>query len=406
MRQINRREFGGLAAAFGLAARRLEGAGKFSQIDDTLQSGIARRKIPAVAGMAASENKTLYSGAFGTRDSSGVPVTADSIFAIFSMTKAVTTVAALQQVEQGKIALDEPVSRFLPKLAKLEVLDGFDAAGKPLLRPAKVPVTLKHLLTHTSGICYDVWDRDMFRYSEQRHGAVPAVPPLMFEPGTRWQYGMGIDWAGRLVEALSGMSLEAYFQARIFGPLEMRDTSFLVPAAKFDRLVTGYSRQSDGTLKQEPRVAPKAPNEFNGGGGLYGTTSDYVRFMQMILGKGLGVNHARILQSKTVESMEVNQIGESTAGKMKSYRPSMSSDVDIQPGFTEKWGLGFLINTTAYAGGRSAGSLAWAGLDNTFFWIDPKRSVCAVLMMQFLPFVDKEAVGLLSDFERAVYSAL
>jgi CubicO group peptidase (beta-lactamase class C family) len=182
----------------------------------------------------------------------------------------------------------------------------------------------------------------------------------------------------------------------------MRDTSFL-PAPKFDRVVTGYRRQPDGTLKQNPRTPPALPKEFNGGGGLYSTAGDYTRFMQMILGKGRGVNQVQILQAKTVESMEVNQIGDLTAGKMKSYKPPISSDVDIQPGFTEKWGLGFLINTTPYAGGRSAGSLAWAGLNNTFYWIDPKRSLCAVLMMQFLPFVDREAVGLLNDFEQAVY---
>jgi len=157
-------------------------------------------------------------------------------------------------------------------------------------------------------------------------------------------------------------------------------------------------------LQPQPRNQPQAPKEFNGGGGLYSTAGDYVKFMQMILGKGRGLNGARILSAKTVESMEVNQIGSSTAGKMKTYRPNISSDVDIQPGAEEKWGLGFLINTTPYAGGRSAGSLAWAGLYNTFYWIDPKREMCAVLLMQFLPFVDREAVGLLGDFEKAVYA--
>ena len=400
MPQISRREFGGLVAMLGAQARRLWGAAK---LDDTLRSGIAQRGIPAAVGMAASERGILYSGAFGTRDSAGVPVTADSIFAIASMTKAITTVAALQLVEQGKVKLDEPVSEYLPQLGKAEVLDGFDEASKPRLRPARTPVTLKHLLTHTSGICYDIWDPDMFRYTSQMKRAVPAVPPLMFEPGTRWQYGMGVDWAGRLVEAVSGKNLEEYFQANILGPLEMRDTSYLLPASKFERLVTDYARQADGSLKQNPRVPPRVPKEFNGGGGLFSTAGDYVRFMQMILGKGRGSNQVRILQPKTVESMEINQIGQATAGKMKSYRPNLSSDVDIQPGATEKWGLGFLINTTAYDGGRSAGSLAWAGLFNTFFWIDPKRSMCAVLLMQFLPFVDREAVGLLSDFEHAVY---
>jgi methyl acetate hydrolase len=373
-------------------------------IDETLRTGIARRKIPAAVGMVASGERILYSGAFGTRDTSGVPVAPDSIFNVASMTKAITTVAALQLVEQGKVKLEEPASRILPQLGKVEVLAGFDAEGKPKMRPVKIPVTLKHLLTHTSGICYDLWDADMFRYTS--HTKVGDVPPLMFEPGARWQYGMGIDWAGRVVEAVSGMNLEEYFQAKILRPLEMADTSYLVPASKAERVVSEYERQADGSLKQEPRVPPKAPNGFSGGGGLYSTTGDYVRFMQMILGKGQGINQARILEAKTVESMEVNQIGSATAGKMKSFHPNVSSDVDMQPGSTEKWGLGFLINTTAYEGGRSAGSLAWAGLYNTFYWIDPKRSLCAVLMMQFLPFVDKEAFGLLEEFERAVYANL
>ncbi|MGA3187232.1 MAG: serine hydrolase domain-containing protein [Bryobacteraceae bacterium] len=395
IRHITRREFGGLAAAAGVQIVR----GATNGIDDTLRSGIAQRKIPAAVAILAGERGILYSGAFGTRDSSGAPVAADSIFAIASMTKAITTVAALQLVEQGKVTLEEPVARHLPQLGKLEVLDAFDGDGKPKLRLARTPVTLKHLLTHTSGFCYDIWDANAFRYASQTKSA--EVPPLMFEPGTRWQYGTGIDWAGRLVEKISGMNLEEYFQARILRPLEMPDTSFLLPASKFDRLVSNYSRQADGSLQQDRRVPPAAPKEFNGGGGLYSTTGDYVRFMQMILGKGRG-----ILQPKTVESMEINQIGALTAGKMKSFRPNLSSDVDIQPGATEKWGLGFLINTTAYNGGRSAGSLAWAGLFNTFYWIDPKRSLCAVLMMQYLPFVDQEAVGLLGDFERVVYKTL
>jgi CubicO group peptidase (beta-lactamase class C family) len=389
------------------AARLSAATGGAAKLDDILRSGVEQRHIPAVVAMAATGSRILYQGAFGTRDSSGAPVTADSIFAIASMTKAVTTVAALQSVEQGKVKLDEPVAKYLPQLAKLDVLDGFDPDGKPRLRPARTPVTLYHLLTHTSGFCYDFFDGDMFRYSSHNGQSAPdSVPPLMFEPGTRWQYGTGIDWAGRLVEKLSSMSLEDYFQAKILGPLEMHDTSYLVPETKFDRMVTGYSRLPDGSLKQNPLVLPKPPKEFNGGGGLFSTAGDYVKFMQMILGKGRGVNQARILEARTVASMEINQIGSLTAGKMKSYRPSLSSDVDIQPGQTEKWGFGFLINTTAYDGGRSAGSLAWAGIFNTYFWIDPKRSICATVMMQYLPFVDKDAVALLGDFERELYHGL
>jgi CubicO group peptidase (beta-lactamase class C family) len=376
-------------------------------VDETLRSGIARRKIPAVVGMAASDRKPLCAGSFGKRDAAGPPVRADSIFQIASMTKAITSVAAMQLVEQGKMNLEEPLSGRLPQLANLDVLEGFDAAGKPSFRSARTPVTLRHLLTHTSGLCYDTWDESMFRYTSAKLESNPAkAGPLMFEPGTRWQYGQGVDWAGRLVEAITGATLEDYFQEKIFRPLGMEDTSYILPAAKFDRLVSRYRRAPGGELVEDARKPPAAPKTFNGGGGLYSTAGDYVRFMQMILNQGAGPNNARILQRKTVDRMITNQIGELTAGKMKSFRPSTSADVDIQPGHTEKWGLGFLINTTPYAGGRSAGSLAWAGLFNTFYWIDPRRRRCAVLLMQYLPFVDKEATGLLDDFERVVYRTL
>jgi len=402
MRNVDRRSF--LATAAGVGT--LFGAASSADVDETLRSGIARRKIPAVVGMVASGNKTLYSGAFGQRDSSGVPVRVDSIFQIASMTKAVTTVAALQLVEQGKMGLDEPVARYLPQFEKIQALEGFDAKGEASLGPVKTPPTLRHLLTHTSGLCYDIWDGDMFRYTSKHPGSSGGPGPLMFEPGKRWQYGQGCDWAGRLVEAISGMTLEDYFQQKICRPLGMEDTTYIVSPAKFERLVSAYHRSDSGELQQDERKLPATPKTFNGGGGLYSTAADYIRFMQMILNHGVGPNNVRILQTKTVEGTQVNQIGALTAGKMKSFRPSISSNVDIQPGHTEKWGLGFLINTTAYDGGRSAGSLAWAGIDNTFYWIDPKRNLCATTMMQFLPFVDKEAVGLLDEFERAVYRSV
>ena len=406
MPNINRREFSQLALALGASARSFGGG---VSIDDTLRSGIERRKIPAVTAVAATDGKITYQGAFGTRDSaSGVKVAPDSIFAIASMTKAITSVAAMQLVEQGKLKLDEPVSKHAPEFAKVQVLDGYDATGKPVLRPARTPVTLKHLLTHTSGLCYDTWSDDMQRY-EKAGGAVPSgvapLPPLMFEPGARWQYGYGADWAGRLVEIVSGQTLEQYFQSNILQPLGMHDTSFIMAAEKFDRMVSRYDRQPDGALKEEPRTLPAPPTAFNGGGGLYSTSADYIKFTQMILRRGRAADGWQVLHPKTVEQMSTNQIGALGAGKLKTSTPERSSDVDMQPGATEKWGLGFLINTTPYSGGRAAGSLAWAGIWNTFYWIDPKRKICAVIMMQFLPFVDKEAVGLLGDFERAVYAA-
>ena len=402
MSTLSRREFAGAVAAIG-ATKRLFAGG--TGLDETLQSGLKRRKIPAAAAMVAGANNIAYSGAFGKRDSaSGVAVTPDSIFYIASMTKAITSAAAMQLVEQGKVKLDEPVAKHLPQLGNLKVLDGFNH-DKPILRPVRNPVLLRHLLTHTSGFAYDTWDANMLKYTAQAGQLAPdAVTPLIFEPGTRWQYGTGLDWTGRLVEAVSGLTLEQYFERNILSPLGMKDTGFTLPAAKFDRVVSRYGRQSDGSLKEDPRTMPPPPKFFNGGGGLYSTTGDYVRFMQMILRRGRGSSSDQILQPKTVDMMSTNQIRELSAGKLKSVRPDRSSDVDFHPGFTDKFTYGFLLNTTAYPGGRSAGSLAWAGINNTFYWIDPQKKLCAVLMMQFLPFVDRDAVGMLSDFEKAVYA--
>ncbi len=404
---LSRRQFAGGMLLLSARPGKLSGG---TPIDETMRSRSKQRKIPAAVAMVATAEKTTYSGAFGKRDAaSGVDVTTGSIFFIASMTKAVTSVAALQLVERGKLKLDEPVAKHLPQLAKLEVLEGFDkTTGKPVLRPASKPVTLKHLLTHTSGFAYEVWDANMSKYTAQNNAAAQepaAVTPLMFEPGARWQYGTGLDWTGRLVEAVSGLTLEQYFQRNICEPLGMTDTAFSVPASKFDRLMGGYQRQPDGSLKENPRTLPAPPKFFNGGGGLYSTAGDYVRFMQMILRRGQSSDRKQILRAQTVDMMSSNQIGELSAGKMKTVRPAVSSDVDLHPGFTDKFGFGFLINTTAFAGGRSAGSLAWAGVANTYYWIDPRRGLCAVLMMQFLPFADHEALGLLGDFERAVYSA-
>src|SRR3984885_11427132 len=252
MPEISRREFGGAVLLLGAGARGVWGAGT-AGIDQTLRASLKTHKIPACVAMAATTDKTTYSGAFGKRDSaSGVDVNADSIFVIASMTKPVTSVAAMQLVEQGKLKLDEPASTYLPELGSLQVLHGFDdKTGKPILQPATKPVTLRTLLTHTSGFVYDTWFADMLRWEKASGttiplGTVAPLTPLMFEPGTRWQYGTSADWSGRLVETVSGLTLEQYFQKNILGPLGMHDTSFLVPAEKFDRLVSEYHRGSDG----------------------------------------------------------------------------------------------------------------------------------------------------------------
>ena len=405
MPTIHRRKFGSLALSlFAPAGKALSQAA----LNDSLRNSATARKIPAVAAMLATPDRVVWSGAFGTRDSaSGIPVKPDSIFSIASMTKAITTTAALQLVERGLLNLDEPVSKHLPQFEKPDLLTGFDAAGKPVLRPCTKPITLKHLLTHTSGLVYDIWDRDLLRYEAAARGT-PAErkrpTPLLFEPGARWEYGTSLDWTGRLVETVTGLTLEDYFQRNILQPLGMADTSYILPASRFDRLVSSYTRQPDRALKEEPRKLPSPPKAFNGGGGLYSTPADYTLFMQMILRRGRGDRKQQILRPETVDMMATNQIGPLSAGKLKTARPEESCDVDFHKGAIDKWGYGFLINTSAYDRGRSAGSLAWAGIMNTFYWIDPRRALCATVMMQFLPFCDPQAVGLLGDFERAVYA--
>ncbi|MBV9505692.1 MAG: beta-lactamase family protein [Acidobacteriia bacterium] len=405
---MTRREAAGLLLAGAALTPRLRAA---VSIDDTLRQGIERRKIPAVSAVVAGPEKIIYSGAFGKRDgSSGMNVKADSIYRIASMTKAITTTAAMQLVEQGKVSLTVPAAKYLPELGKLEVLEGFDAAGKPMLRPAKKQIELRHLLTHTSGFVYANWDGKLTRYNKATGNAPPPgevapLTPLAFEPGTRWQYGTGIDWAGKLVESVSGLSLEDYFQRNILKPLGMVDTTFILPETKFSRLVSTYRRQPGGALKEDPRTMPQPPKAFNGGGGLFSTAPDYIKFTQMILRKGRAADGHPILAAKTVDMMTSSQTGSVNVQKLISADPNVSADVDLHPGAADKYTYGFLLNPVAYEGGRSAGSLAWAGIENTFYWIDPQKALTAVIMMQFFPFVDREAVGMLHDFEQAVYAA-
>lgn len=373
--------------------------GSASRLDAVLREGGTRYKIPAVSAAVAGADGILYSGAFGIRDAaSGKALQTDAIFSIASMTKAVTCAAAMQLVEQGKLSVDDPMSKHLPEFASLQVLTGFDAAGKPQMRPASKPVLLRHLLTHTSGFAYDIWDRNLLQFNK---GPRPAIPPLMREPGEAWEYGTSIDWVGRIVEKISGENLEAYFQKNILGPLGMRDTSYLLPDAKFPRLVSTWTRAASGAeLKENPYLLPKPMTSFNGGGGLYSTPTDYVKFMQMFLRGGV----KDILSKKSVEAMSTNQTGDLAAGRLQAARPNLSADVDFHPGFDDRFTFGFLMNPQPYAKGRSAGSLAWAGFYNTFYWIDPKRSLCAAIMMQFLPFCDPAAMGMLREFEQAVYA--
>jgi methyl acetate hydrolase len=397
--RLTRRELFGVAFAAGASTRLFAATG----IDPVLRTAVEQKKIPAVTAIAGTENSIFYSGAFGTRDAaSGKPVALDSIFAIASMTKAITTAAAMQLVERGKLTLDEPASKYVPELASLQVLDGFDASGKPIFHPASKPVTLRQLLTHTSGFAYDGWHEGMHKLTSAK---VDITHILAFEPGTKWQYGPSTRWAGRIVEAASGKNLEQYLQENILGPLEMKDTTFILPQEKFERFVTAYQRHPDGSFKSFPREMPSPPATYRGDGGLYSTAPDYLKFTQMILRRGAGPGSQRILQEKTVAIMSANGTGNIAAGRLKTCAPSLSADVDFHPGHDDRYTPGFLLNPDAYPGARSAGSLAWAGIDNTYYWIDPHRRISGVIMMQFLPFADPTAVAVLGDFERAVYAS-
>jgi len=384
-----------------------------AQIDQILRQKSEAKEIPGVVAMAATGNEVIYQGAFGKRDlSKDDPMTVDSVFWIASMTKAVTTAAGMQLVEQGKLSLDEPIGKLLPDLASPQVLEGFDAKGEPKLRAAKKPITLRHLMTHTAGFAYDMWNGDMVQYLEKT--GTPGITtcqnaalktPIMTDPGTRWEYGTNIDFVGKAVEAVSGKPLDAYLRDHMFTPLGMSDTGFKIGESQRKRLVGMHARGEDGALAAIPFELEQEPEFHMGGGGLYGTAADYIKFTQMILNKGRG-NGNQLLKPETVALMGQNHIGDLTMGKMTTAIGWATNDVDLYPDIVKKWGLSFLINTAKTPEGRSAGSLAWAGLANTYFWIDPARNAAGVILMQLLPFADKKCLEAFAGFERGVYAEL
>jgi methyl acetate hydrolase len=384
-----------------------------SQIDDVLRQATDASEIPGVVAMAATPDEVIYQGTSGQRDlSKDDAMTADSVFWIASMTKAITATAAMQLVEQGKLSLDDPISKLLPDLASPQVLEGFDATGAPKLRAANKPITLRHLLTHTAGFCYNMWNGDMVQYLQKtgtpppRSGLNVALRvPLMTDPGTRWEYGINIDWAGKAVEAASGKRLDAYLRDHLFAPLGMTDISFRISDSQRRRLVTVHQRQADGSANPIPFEVEQNPEFLAGGGGLYGTAGDYIKFTQMILNNGRG-NGNQVLKPETVALMGQNHIGELNVTPMNSAIAASTNDVDFYPDMEKKWGLSFLINTATTPEGRSPGSLTWAGLGNTYYWIDPARQVAGVILMQILPFADRKCLDTFAAFERGIYAGL
>ena len=384
------------------------------QIDNVLNQAVESGDIPGVVAMVATDSGLVYEGAFGTRKlNDGPAMTLDTVFRIASMTKAVTSTAAMQLHEQGKFGLDQPLGEVVPELAALEVLEGFDPDGKPKLRPATRPVTARQILTHTAGFGYEIWNPSLGQYQEATFtpgissGKKAALKmPLAFDPGERWEYGINTDWVGQLVEAASGQTLDAYLKQHIFEPLCMTDTGFVRSTEQNARTASIHQRGKDGTLKpSEIELVPDDAEYNSGGHGLNSTVKDYLAFVQMIL-KGGSHNGAHILKSATVSLMAENHIGELAAGDMKTAIPPLSNDVQFFPGVVHKHGLGFLINTSAIPEARSAGSLGWAGIFNAYYWIDPTKRVAGVIMMQILPFFDIKAIPVYEQFEKATYGTL
>jgi methyl acetate hydrolase len=380
-------------------------------LDDLVKSGGA----PGVVAMAVNERGPFYQGAAGSKGvGRNEPMTVDTIFWYASMTKALVAAGAMQLVEQGRLELDEPASNVLPELASVKVLEGFEADGTPKLRPASRPITPRQLLTHTAGYGYNWANGVILRYL-QKYDLPDLIhckrrsldQPLLADPGERWEYGVSIDWVGQLIEAVSGQSLRDHLRKNLFGPLGMDNTDFIQTAEQKARRATVHQKHPDGTIA--PIVGHEVAQEpefYMGGGGLCGLPADYAAFIQMMLAGGKSKAGEAVLRPETVALMGQNHIAPLDAGVIKIAMPNLSHDVDFFPGQPQGWGLSFLINLERSREGRSAGSLCWGGLANTYFWIDPTAGIGGLFMTQVIPFADPAMLAAYRAFERTVYEEL
>ena len=384
------------------------------RIDGILEQLVTSGGAPGVVALAVNERGPIYQGAAGAK---GVdrdePMTVDTMFWYASMTKALVATGAMQLVEQGRMKLDSPVGAILPDLATPQVLEGFAADGAPKLRAAKRPITARHLLTHTSGFGYNWANADILRYLTAND--LPDLilckrrslyQPLLADPGERWEYGISIDWIGQLIEAISGQSLRDYLKEHLFEPAGMNDTDFVQTDAQRRRRATVHEKQADGSFVRIEHEVAQKPEFFMGGGGCCGAPADYAAYIQMMLAGGQASIGARVLKPETVAMMADNGIGELSAGVLKSVMPNLSHDADFFPGLRQAWGMSFHLNLEPTPEGRSAGSMSWAGLANTYFWIDPSAHVGGVLFAQVLPFADPAILATYRAFERAIYDDL
>lgn len=362
--------------------------------------------LPGAACMIVDRDGTRYARAFGHADAvRGTPMALDTPCQIASMTKALVSVAAMQLVEQGKLSLDGPIGDVLPDLADAQVLEGFDENGAPQLRPAARPVTLRHMLTHTAGLGYFFIHPEILRYFAHvgmpEPGSLASLRmPLMFDPGDKWEYSVGTDYTGLAVEAASGMQLGDYLAENIFGPLGMTDTGFRPELA--DHAATVHRRKDGGGFEAAPMILGGGEYQ-SGGGGLTSTAPDYARFLQAIL-RGGELDGNRILSEESIAELSRNQIGDIRAGYMGSAMPELAAPFDNFPDQHTGWSLAFLVNPERGPNGRSPGSLAWAGIFNSYYWIDPTEGVAGVFVSQMAPFGDPGALAAFGALERLAYS--
>jgi methyl acetate hydrolase len=366
--------------------------------------------VPGVVAMAAGPDGVLYEDAAGLRSAAADdPIGPDTMMRIASMTKMVTTTAALQLTESGSLNLDAPVRDYRPEFADLPVLTGFDGDA-PQLRPAAAQATVRQLVTHTSGLGYWFWNRDIDHY-EQVTGTANVMPgtidvfraPLLSDPGTRFEYGTNIDWLGQVVEAVSGLSLDAYFLENITGPLGMTSTTARMTPEQRANSTPIHVRGEDGAWVATDIDWAQQPDYWGGGHFLYSTPRDYLKFQRMLLGGGT-LGDVRILDRATVAAAFSNQIGAlDFPAAITTAHPELSADLNLGPGL--KWGLGLLLNPVQQPGMRAAGSGSWAGLFNTHFWVDPASAVTGAIYSQTLPFADPPALQMYADFEAALYAS-
>lgn len=382
---------------------------------DAVLNGVvaSNPRVPGVVAMVTDRDSNIYEGAAGVRRTDrDAGMTTDDVFALFSTTKAITATAALQLVEEGKLDLDAPASTYAPDIGKLQVIEGFDDAGEPILRAPRRPVTTKHLLLHTAGLGYDFFSETYNRLAQEKGqpsiitaSKAALMTPLQFDPGERWEYGSNMDWCGQVVEGITGKRLGEVFRTRIFEPLGIESMTFELNDQLRSRLAGMHARGADGSLTAEDFELPADPEIHMGGHGLYGTVGDYMKFIRMWLNDGAGVN-GRVLKPETVAMAEKNHLGAKKVGPLPGVIPSLSNDADFFPGLSKSWAYSFLVNDDEAPTGRPAGALGWAGLANLFYWIDRRNGYGGFWATQILPFGDPVSFTGYIEFESAFYASL